>query len=71
MPTQVWAVATSIGWAVIVGVIMLYLIFSPSTEAGIFSPSSLRCFSSAAISVVILRDHPSAVLKATMRTGQL
>jgi len=29
MPTQVWAVATSIGWAVIVGVIMLYLIFSP------------------------------------------
>jgi hypothetical protein len=30
MPTQVSAVATSIGWAVIVGVIMLYLIFSPS-----------------------------------------
>jgi hypothetical protein len=30
MPMQVWAVATSIGRAVIVGVILLYLIFSPS-----------------------------------------
>jgi hypothetical protein len=30
MPTQVWAVATSIGWTVIVAMILLYIIFSPS-----------------------------------------
>lgn len=29
MPTQVWALATSIGWTVVVAVILLYLIFSP------------------------------------------
>ncbi|MET4323691.1 hypothetical protein ABIC02_007481 [Bradyrhizobium sp. RT5a] len=28
MPTQVWALATSIGWTVVVAVILLYLIFS-------------------------------------------
>jgi hypothetical protein len=30
MPTQVWAVATSIGWTVIAGVILLYMIFGAS-----------------------------------------
>jgi hypothetical protein len=30
MPTQIWAVATSIGWTVIVAMILLYIIFSPS-----------------------------------------
>jgi hypothetical protein len=30
MPTQVWALATSIGWTVIVGVILLYVIFGYS-----------------------------------------
>jgi hypothetical protein len=30
MPTQVWALATSIGWTVIVAVLLLYMIFSPS-----------------------------------------
>ena len=30
MPTQVWTVATSIGWTAVVAVILLYLIFSPS-----------------------------------------
>ena len=30
MPTQVWALATSIGWTVIVAMILLYIIFSPS-----------------------------------------
>ncbi|MEH2611837.1 hypothetical protein V1293_004126 [Bradyrhizobium sp. AZCC 1693] len=39
------------------------------THAGISFPSTQRCFSSAAISIVISRDHPSAVLNATMRTG--
>ncbi|MET4261501.1 hypothetical protein ABIC09_006469 [Bradyrhizobium sp. S3.12.5] len=29
MPTQVWALATSIGWTVVVAVILLYLIFGP------------------------------------------
>jgi hypothetical protein len=30
MPTQVWALATSIGWTVILGGILLYMIFGPS-----------------------------------------
>ncbi|MGF6312872.1 hypothetical protein ABIB82_006906 [Bradyrhizobium sp. i1.8.4] len=29
MPTQVWGVATSIGWTVIVGAMLLYMIFGP------------------------------------------
>ncbi|MET4117871.1 hypothetical protein ABIB85_004445 [Bradyrhizobium sp. JR1.5] len=29
MPPQVWALATSIGWTVVVAAILLYLIFSP------------------------------------------
>ena len=30
MPTQVWALATSIGWTVIVAMNFLLIIFSPS-----------------------------------------
>src|SRR5260370_23359316 len=30
MPTQVWTLATSIGWTVILGGILLYMIFGPS-----------------------------------------
>ncbi|MET4278491.1 hypothetical protein ABIB68_006581 [Bradyrhizobium sp. F1.2.2] len=29
MPTQIWALATSVGWTVIVAAILLYLIFAP------------------------------------------
>ena len=29
MPTQVWGVATSFGWTVIVTVMLLYMIFGP------------------------------------------
>ncbi|MET4037751.1 hypothetical protein ABIC08_008444 [Bradyrhizobium sp. RT9b] len=29
MPTQIWALATSVGWTVAVAVILLYLIFAP------------------------------------------
>ncbi|MEH2560812.1 hypothetical protein V1289_000439 [Bradyrhizobium sp. AZCC 2289] len=34
MPTQVWALATSIGWTVLVAVILLYMIFGPSEPGG-------------------------------------
>ena len=30
MPTQVWAFATSIGWTVVVAVILFGMIFGPS-----------------------------------------
>jgi hypothetical protein len=30
MPTQVWALATSIGWTVILAAILLYMMFGPS-----------------------------------------
>ncbi len=30
MPTQIWALTTSIGWTVIAGVILLYVIFGYS-----------------------------------------